>query len=139
MVGSVPELPAALNCSVLSHLSAEAEGCRFVWVYNKTQRNCRQSLFSCLVANGYISWLRWPSWHDIRGTVNSLLDKPSLLEMNYTSLNGLNITLVDLKIHVLFPSADTVSGTPHPREIALWLKASHSNSSHLPNRDWELS
>lgn len=49
--------------------------------------------------------------------MNSLLDKPSLLEMNYTSLNGLNITLVDLKIHILFPSADTVSGTPLPREI----------------------
>lgn len=40
--GLVPELPAAPNFCVLSHLSAE--GCRFVWVYNKTPRNCRQSL-----------------------------------------------------------------------------------------------
>lgn len=35
--------------------------------------------------------------------MNSLLDKPGLIEMNYRSLNGLNITLVHLKIHVLFP------------------------------------
>lgn len=44
-VGLHPELPAAPDFSVLSHLSAEAEGCRFVWVYNKTPRNCRQSLY----------------------------------------------------------------------------------------------
>lgn len=65
--------------------------------------------------------------------MNSLLDKPSLIEMNYTSLNGLNITLVHVKIHILFPSANTeFQGLLIPERFALWLKASHSNSSHLP-------
>lgn len=72
--------------------------------------------------------------------MNSLLDKASLIEMNYTSLNGLNISLVHLKNHLLFPSADTeFQGLLIPERFALWLQASHSYSSHLPSRDWELS
>lgn len=81
------------------------------------------SPFACVFTDGYVSWLRWPSWHDIKGIDNSLIDKPRVIEMNYTSLSGLNITSVHLKIRALCPRlVEAVGGTSHLRGLLSGLR-----------------
>lgn len=97
------------------------------------------SPFASVFTDGYVSWLRWPSWNDIRGIDNSLIDKPRVIEMNYTSSSGLNITSVHLKIRALCRRAGRSSWRYFSSErFAVWLRAGQFPSYHLPNRDGEL-